>query len=396
MSDKRTVRSILALYLITSGAFLLLFFGMFYQKQERLLLIEASEKLKEWRGAVVVTLRERGAKSIEAFSQEWGVKLALWHESEGVIYSNLEATPRLEGEGLHLYEGRLYLQGRFSLERGRHHPQGARRPWRGGEMILLLQGEEIGKALWRWRVGLGVAFVMALGVMGVIAYFLVRLALRPLREHIGRLDGFIKDSTHEIKTPLSVILMSLETMEEAALSPKNQKRLQNIKIAAKNLSQLYDDLVYLNFPSSSLAREGIDLQALLRERLSYFEPLMSAKNLTLTLKSSLAFLEGEKGAIARLLDNLLSNAIKYNRQGGAIRIELKAGRLEIGDEGEGMSEAEVARAFERYTRFNRDQGGLGIGLSLAREIAQAHGIHLVCESQKGVGTRFVLTWEAKA
>lgn len=58
-----------------------------------------------------------------------------------------------------------------------------------------------------------------------------------------------------------------------------------------------------------------------------------------------------------------------------------------------MSQEERSKMFERYTRFNRDQGGFGIGLSLVREVCLEHQISLDCESEKGKGTKFTLTWE---
>lgn len=68
-----------------------------------------------------------------------------------------------------------------------------------------------------------------------------------------------------------------------------------------------------------------------------------------------------------MIDNLISNAIKYNKKGGVISIILKANFLSIADTGCGISKSNLNHIFERYTRFNKDQGGFGIGLSLVKK-----------------------------
>lgn len=404
MSDdsRGVIAKILALYLITSGISLLLFLGLFYAKQEELLLLEGAERLKEARGAIFVTLRERGVEGLAPLSEDLGLKMALLHPTKGILYSNLKEIPLFEREGLQERSGKVYLHLRFPLGRegmmrggGRHHDEMVERFRRGvGEAVLILEGEDIQRALlWlRWKL-LGV-FLGALVMIGAVAYFLVKLSLRPLHEKIETLNRFIKDSTHEINTPLSVIMMSIETMEREGLSAKNEKKIRNIELAAKSLSHLYEDLVCLNFPHAiPQHREEIFMEGLLRERVDYFAPFASRRQVRFSLEIAPATLRGNRYKICRMMDNLISNAIKYTGVGGEITLRLSSGKLEIIDEGEGMSQEERSKMFERYTRFNRDQGGFGIGLSLVREVCLEHQISLDCESEKGKGTKFTLTWE---
>ncbi|MGP1449761.1 MAG: sensor histidine kinase [Wolinella sp.] len=397
MSHSRAViAKILALYLITSGVFLLIFFGFLYARESYALLLERTEVLKEARGAIFVTMREHGIDSLERLSRELDLKFALMHK-ERVIYSNLLVIPHLK-EGVSEYDGRVYLVLRFpirhDIQRENHHNEMAERYRKGkGDGLLILEGDEVSGAMAWLRVKFIAALLGALSIIGVVAYFLVRLSLKPLHEKIDTLNRFIKDSTHEINTPLSVIMMSIETMEREHLGDKNNKKLNNIELAVRNLVHIYEDLVCLNFPHTIPNEcEEIGMKSLIEERVGYFSPMAMKKEITWQLELEDSSLFGSRHKICKMLDNLISNAIKYSAKRGEIVIHLCKNRLEIIDSGEGMSETECAQMFERYTRFNRDQGGFGIGLSLVRQVCLEHKIALKCESKKGSGTRFLLEW----
>lgn len=96
-----------------------------------------------------------------------------------------------------------------------------------------------------------------------------------------------------------------------------------------------------------------------------------------------------------MIDNLISNAIKYNKKGGVISIILKANFLSIVDTGCGISKSNLNHIFERYTRFNKEQGGFGIGLSLVKKICNDNGIKITCKSVENQGSIFELSWDTK-
>lgn len=93
-----------------------------------------------------------------------------------------------------------------------------------------------------------------------------------------------------------------------------------------------------------------------------------------------------------MIDNLINNAIKYNKKGGVISIILKANFLSIADTGCGISKSNLNQIFDRYTRFNTDQGGFGIGLSLVKKICDDNGIKITCKSVENQGSVFKLNW----
>ncbi len=228
---------------------------------------------------------------------------------------------------------------------------------------------------------------LTLIVLIIFGFFFVRIFLRPMRNSIMLLDDFIKDTTHELNTPISAILANIEMMDTSIMAEKNQKKLARINIAAKTVSHLYQDLTYLTLSHNRESKdEWIDMKRLIQDRVEYFAILAGAKKITfeLDLKDSAIFIDGIK--IARVLDNLISNAIKYNRRNGKIFIVLRKNYLHVQDTGIGIASEKVNDVFERYTRFNSSEGGFGIGLNIVKSIIDEYDLRISVESVLDVGT----------
>lgn len=115
--------------------------------------------------------------------------------------------------------------------------------------------------------------------IGLNILYFSKIALKPLEDKISTLNRFIKDSAHELNTPLSVILMSIEQLEYQNLG--NNAKFARIKLAVKSLSQVYSDLVCYNFPNTlETEKQEFDLRILLKERLEYFKIFFEQKNYT--------------------------------------------------------------------------------------------------------------------
>ncbi len=208
------------------------------------------------------------------------------------------------------------------------------------------------------------------------------------------LDRFIKDTTHELNTPLSAILTNIEMMDTDIMVEKNRKKLNRINIAAKTVSQLYRDLTYLTLEQEQKDRmEEIELQGLIRDRIEYFTALANTKQLHFELDMENVIIAADKQKITRVIDNLISNAIKYNKRGGTISVRLRIGRLEIGDTGIGIEEEKIPFIFDRYMRFNQSEGGFGVGLSIVKKILDEYHIDIEVHSKVNEGTKMVLKWD---
>jgi len=243
---------------------------------------------------------------------------------------------------------------------------------------------------WKHIVGFGFLAFVVFMIFGLV---LARLFLKPMRDSIMLLDRFIKDTTHELNTPLSAILTNIEMMDTDVMAEKNKKKLNRINIAAKTVSQLYRDLTYLTLEQEQKDYETeIELQGLIRDRLEYFVALANTKALHFELDMENVIIHADKQKITRVIDNLLSNAIKYNKRGGVISVKLRIGRLEIIDTGIGIEEEKIPFIFDRYMRFNQSEGGFGVGLSIVKKILDEYHIKIEVHSELEKGTRMVLTW----
>lgn len=235
--------------------------------------------------------------------------------------------------------------------------------------------------------------LLALLLFIFFGYFLAKLFVKPMSDSMMLLDRFIKDTTHELNTPLSAILANIEMMDTDVMVEKNRKKLNRINIAAKTVSILYKDLTYLTLDQERENEdEKIDVAELLYNRAEYFMVLAQSKELTCEMDINHAEIIMDRRKLTRVIDNLLSNAIKYNKRQGVVGIVLREGRLEIWDTGVGISEEERMIMFDRYRRFNESEGGFGIGLNIVKKILDEYGIEIEVISEKEVGTRMVLKW----
>ncbi|SFP07493.1 sensor histidine kinase [Hydrogenimonas thermophila] len=224
---------------------------------------------------------------------------------------------------------------------------------------------------------------------------LVRLFLAPMRNAINLLDRFIKDTTHELNTPVNAILSNIEMIDKEKLDPKLEKKIRRIEIAARTISNIYQDLTYLILHHKIASQnQEIDISQLIKERIDYFKILADSKNILIKTDIKLNIkLYIDKGKFTRLFDNLLSNAIKYNKRGGEIFIFLEEGKLIVKDSGKGMNEKEIKEAFSRYKRFDTTVGGFGIGLNIVSLIAKEYNLNIKIDSQKGKGSEVIIRWD---
>lgn len=230
-----------------------------------------------------------------------------------------------------------------------------------------------------------VILVWAVSVIfiSVMAYWLGRIFLRPVREKIDTIDAFIKDSTHELSTPITALMLSVDSLSKHSPS----KALTRIKLSSRQIADIYHDLTFLlQLDKSEKVDEEIDMKALIEQRVEYFTPLAEQKRLSFELKLEALSSKMELTAAIRLLDNIISNAIKYNQKGKKIYISIEGRTVCVRDEGKGMNEDELKVVFGRYTRVEKNRGGFGIGLDIVKQVTQRYGIKIEINSKPLEGT----------
>ena len=255
-----------------------------------------------------------------------------------------------------------------------------------GVHYIVLKENELTKSLQELRIRIIGYLIFSFILMGIVGYFLGRLFLRPVREQIESLDKFISDTTHELNTPISAILMTIQSLK--GVEPKKMSRLE---ASAKRLSTMYSTLTY-RLEGHEEASEILCFAQIVEERASYVKELIDAKRLHIELRLTPTEVLMPKISAYRLIDNLLSNAIKYSDVGDSILVTLKDNVLKVQDTGIGIDEKVQSDIFKRYQRENEERGGFGIGLNIVLAICKKYKIKLGLESKKGEGSTFILTF----
>ena len=238
---------------------------------------------------------------------------------------------------------------------------------------------------------LGAAALLFLLMSGGIGYFAAGRALVPIRRSFDTQRRFVADASHELRTPLSVIQASLDVVEKEEqdrLSPFSQQVIADLKQEVRRMGRLTGDLLTLarsDAEGMELRRESFDLQELLQRAQRTMQPQAEDQQVAVVLTpgNSLPVL-ADPDRIFQLLLVLLDNAVKYTPAGGkvsltAIRLNGENGKalITVADTGPGVPLADQEKIFDRFYRLDssrsREAGGAGLGLAIARVIAQAHG-----------------------
>jgi len=234
-----------------------------------------------------------------------------------------------------------------------------------------------------------VIFFLALYlIIALIGVYLAKLFLKPIKDEREKLNNFIKDTTHELNTPISAILMSTES------NNLSEKQIHRIRISAKKVSEVYKDISYVFLQNSSIQKniEVLNLAEMIKEQLEYFEPLINKKRIKISTKLEDFSYEMNRDDFVRIFNNIISNAIKYNKISGEINIVLENRKLSISDTGIGIEEKKLNDIFKRYFRATAEQGGFGIGLNIVNHICQDYNIKIDVKSTFKKNTTFILTF----
>jgi two-component system OmpR family sensor kinase len=216
-----------------------------------------------------------------------------------------------------------------------------------------------------------------------------------MRESIQMLDRFIKDTTHELNTPIAAILSNIQMINKDNIDEKLAKKINRIEIGAKTISNIYEDLTFVSLNNQIISNnEKFYFSQILNQRVDFFKSIASSKKIEfiLDIKDDI-FIVCDVKKLSKLIDNILSNAIKYNKFQGFIKVTLKDKILIIEDSGKGMSKDNLSNLFTRYKRFDKSVGGFGIGLNIVSLIAKEYDFKVDVISKIDVGTRIKIKWQ---
>ena len=228
------------------------------------------------------------------------------------------------------------------------------------------------------QIGLA-ALLLLLGV----SILLARWATRPVAKAWQQQRQFLSDASHELKTPLTVILSNAELLEAAPLEDRPARWADNIRSEAGQMKSLVEEMLTL-FRAESVRRETafseVDLSDGVTDAALRFEPVVfeSGRRLLYTIDEGLQ-VSGDRDALERLTGILLDNAVKYALPETPIRFVLEKGKrgvvLRCSNACTPLAEGETEKLFDRFYRSDQARsadGSFGVGLSIARSIAEGH------------------------
>ena len=250
------------------------------------------------------------------------------------------------------------------------------------------------------RSYLVIALAALLVLLGIAAAA-SRWVTRPVERAWRQQRQFLSDASHELKTPLTVILSNAELLEGAALPEKPARWSGNIRCEAEQMRTLVEQMLTLARADNGVrpaAMEPVNFSDVATECVLSFEPVAFeagkpledhvAEDVTVT---------GDRDRLRHLISILLDNAVKYGAPGGTITLTLerteRQARLTVANPGDPIPPEHLPHLFERFYRADSSRGeqsGFGLGLSIADTIAREHKGSLRAESD-AVSTRFIFT-----
>jgi signal transduction histidine kinase/CheY-like chemotaxis protein len=233
----------------------------------------------------------------------------------------------------------------------------------------------------------------------------VRELLSQLETNVRDRDRFLAILSHELRNPLAAIMTATELMERK-VAPHGTRELAIVERQGLLLSRLVDDLLDVARVTRGkvvLKRGPVDVADLVERALQSIAAAAAIRHIRLSFDTESApfVVDGDRFRLEQVVHNLLTNAVKYTPPGGEVRVALshlaqKAwGEIRVQDSGMGIDPAILPKIFEPFTQadatIDRSQGGLGLGLTLVRELVDLHGGTVCAESEGlGAGSTFVV------
>ena len=224
----------------------------------------------------------------------------------------------------------------------------------------------------------------------ILSMFFLQTFAKPFKKLNETLDNFIKDSVHEINTPLAIINVNIDLYNR---KNEENKYMQRMKAATKVLSNIYNDMDYLiKYDKLEHKEESIDIGTFLKDRIEYFSEVARMKNITINSKIDYSpKIEMNPKKLQRVIDNNISNAIKYSNENSEIDVSLymKDEKCHMSFRDYGVGIEKVDKIFSRYYREDTNKGGFGIGLNIVKAIIDEANIELQIDSTPKIGSTFL-------
>jgi two-component system sensor histidine kinase CiaH len=246
--------------------------------------------------------------------------------------------------------------------------------------------------------------LLVLVITSIACYLLARRTLQPIEAAHEQQKRFTADVSHELRTPLTALKMETEVALMDSKAPARELRttLRSNLEEVERMEILINNLLLLSSMEANKLRTEftrLDIKDIVGAAIDTVSKLASTKEITIASKLENKEVSGDKASLTQLFVILLENAIKYSPDGAAVSVSALRGKgriiVDIQDKGKGIEHSALPHVFDRFyradsSRNNASEGsvtqGYGLGLSLAKLIADLHGAEIVLTSTPGSGT----------
>ena len=383
-SETRTIIGFSLIYSILVLVILGVITFLYYQFKKDLMLQDVRQTLQNYSNTQIANLKELhiNIDKSDIYPRDERFNSAIYDSSKKKIFSTLLMGDVKLDEVIYLKDGYIHL-----IKEPESYYLGSK------YVIVEIEDDNIWFANIKYKMLFW--FLFSFILLLFVGYFIAKLFLKPMRESIQMLDRFIKDTTHELNTPIAAILSNIQMINKDNIDEKLAKKINRIEIGAKTISNIYEDLTFVSLNNQIISNnEKLNFSQILNQRVDFFKSIANSKQIEfiLDIKENV-FIVCDIKKLSKLIDNILSNAIKYNKFQGFIKVTLKDKILIIEDSGKGMSKDNLSNLFTRYKRFDKSVGGFGIGLNIVSLIAKEYDFKVDVISKIDVGTRIKIKWQ---
>jgi two-component system, OmpR family, sensor kinase len=228
-----------------------------------------------------------------------------------------------------------------------------------------------------------------------------------LRMAVDQERRFTADASHELRTPISVLRAEADwALDRDRTAQQYKDSLAVCRRAALRMQEAVARLLTLaraEAPGRAQTLVPVPLTPLIAEVAAWLAPMAHERGVRVAVEGEPLVVAGDPGDLREAISNVVTNAILYNKPGGNVTIATRStsgrARIEVVDTGVGIPASAIAHVFDRFFRVDkarsREAGGTGLGLSITRAIVVAHGGDIVCTSEEGTGSVFVMSLPLK-
>jgi len=305
------------------------------------------------------------------------LRIGLYDKHKKAIVSNL-TTPRID-----------FDQTNYTEQSSAFFVSAFIKPTDGIKYVVIEDSKVSGEMV-KLQSFIWIMFFIASLFVAFVGYLLSRLLLKPVKENFAILNRFMKDSAHELNTPVTALMMSANYLKKSY----DPEMVEHMLMSSKMISETYNSISYLAFHDlDTQEKEEFDMAELIQSSIDYFKEIAASKNILIHAELHRFIINMDKNSIKKLINNLITNAIKYSHKDQTIKIVLRDNILTIKDEGIGIDKKDQKKIFKRYKRIEKQEaGGFGIGLDIVMGICRSNNIEIQLESEVGKGSTFTLVF----